>query len=432
MTQASTSSTEVAQLLHELIRIDTSNPGGKERPAAEWVAGKLDEVGIDSILIEAAPGRTSLVARIQGTGSVRPPLLVHGHLDVVPALADEWSVPPFSGEVVDGQVWGRGAVDMKNMNAMVLTVVREWARTGRRPSRDLVLAFVADEETGGQFGSRYLVERHSDLIADCTEAIGEVGGFSLTLNESTRLYMIQTAEKGLTWLRLRSTGRPSHGSLVHRDNAITRLAAAVSRIGEYEFPTRIGPEVRALLAALEPVVGRNLDPQKADEWLPMLGAMVGMIGASLRNTANPTRLQAGLSTNVIPSSAEAWIDARFLPGEEQHLLEKLHELAGEGIEIESMVWGAAVGTSFDGRLVEQMCQELQREDPGAVPVPYLLTSGTDAKAFHTLGIRCFGFVPLRLPAGFEFASMFHGIDERVPIEALEFGVRVLDGFLADC
>ncbi|WP_432970644.1 M20/M25/M40 family metallo-hydrolase [Dactylosporangium sp. CA-233914] len=423
---------EVVDLLTELIRINTSNPTHVERPAAEWVAAKLDEVGIESRIVEAAPGRASTIARIAGHDSSRPPLLVHGHLDVVPAEAGEWSVDPFAGEVQDGYVWGRGAVDMKNMDAMTLAVVREWARTGRRPARDIVLAFVSDEEGGGALGARYLVNQHADLFADCSEAIGEVGGFSVTLDQGARIYLIQTAEKGINWLRLTASGSPGHGSMVHDDNAVTQLAAAVSRIGAHEFPIVLNDTVRALVDSIAERTGLELDPGQPEKWLHQLGTLSRMIGATIRNTANPTMLRAGYKTNVIPGRAEATIDARYLPGQEHALLAEIDELIGEGIERDFLVRDIAVETSFEGALVDQMAAALRAEDEGAHVAPYLLSGGTDAKSFSTLGIRCFGFTPLLLPAELDFAALFHGIDERVPVSSLQFGVRVLDRFLANC
>ncbi|MDT4892132.1 MAG: hypothetical protein QOE97_1167 [Pseudonocardiales bacterium] len=423
---------EVADLLRELIRIDTSNPTHPERPAAEWVAQKLDEVGIASQIIEAAPGRASTIARIEGTDGSRSPLLIHGHLDVVPADASEWSVDPFAGEISDGYVWGRGAVDMKDMDAMVLALVREWARTGRKPPRDIVLAFVSDEEAGGREGAHYLVDNHADLFAECTEAISEVGGFSISLNDSARLYLVQTAEKGISWLRLRAKAQPGHGSMVHPDNAVTQLAAAVSRIGAHEHPVHITDTVRSMVEGLGTAMGVDLDPDDPQKWLGLLGGASRMIGAVIRNTTNPTMLEAGYKANVIPSKAEATIDARFLPGFEDELLATIDELLGAGVEREFIVRDIAVETSFDGALVETMSAALRAEDPAAHPIPYLMSGGTDAKSFSTLGMRCFGFSPLLLPADLDFMSLFHGIDERVPIDGLKFGVRVLDRVLAAC
>jgi acetylornithine deacetylase/succinyl-diaminopimelate desuccinylase-like protein len=423
---------EVAGLLSELVRINTSNPTHPERPAAEWVAEKLSDVGIESQILESEPGRASTIARISGSDSSRPPLLIHGHLDVVPAVAGEWSVDPFAGEIRDGYVWGRGTVDMKDMDAMTLALVRDWARTGRKPPRDIVLAFVADEEAGGRKGAHWLVDNHPELFADCTEAISEVGGFSVSLGADLRLYPIQTAEKGLGWLRLVAEGQPGHGSMMHDDNAVTRLAAAVSRVGAYEFPITVTDTVRRFLDSISELTGLAIDPDDPGPALSKLGAVARMIGATLRNTANPTMLQAGYKANVIPSRAEAIIDTRFLPGQEELLLAKIDELIGEGVSREWEARDIAVETSFDGPLVDAMSAALLAEDPGARALPYLMSGGTDAKSFSTLGIRCFGFSPLQLPPELDFMALFHGIDERVPIASLQFGVRVLDRFLSGC
>lgn len=423
---------EVVDLLTELIRINTSNPTHPERPAAEWVATKLDEVGIESQILESEPGRASTIARIEGDDSSRAPLLIHGHLDVVPAEAQEWSVDPFAGEIRDGQLWGRGAVDMKDMDAMTLAVLREWRRTGRKPPRDIVLAFVADEEAGGVRGAHYLVDRHPELFADCTEAISEVGGFSVSLDEQTRLYMIQTAEKGMGWLRMRAAGRPGHGSMLHDDNAVTRLAQAVTRIGAHQSPVVVTDAMRRLFDEVHALTGVEFDVQNPEKALERFGSMSRMLGAALRNTANPTMLHAGYKANVIPSGAEAVIDTRFLPGQEEQWTAQLKRLMGEGITYDWVHHDIAVETAFEGELVDAMAAALKAEDPDAHPVPFLMSGGTDAKSFSLLGMRCFGFSPLLLPPDVDFSALFHGIDERVPIESLRFGVRVLDRFLSAC
>jgi acetylornithine deacetylase/succinyl-diaminopimelate desuccinylase-like protein len=425
---------EVAELLSELIRIDTTNTGDTstsagERVAAEWVAGKLDEVGIASQIFESEPRRASLVARLEGTDSSRPPLLIHGHLDVVPADPAEWSVHPFSGEERDGYVWGRGAVDMKDMDAMTLALVRDWARTGVQPPRDIVLAFVADEEAGGKLGARWIVDEHPELFADCSEAISEVGGFSITVRDDLRLYLVQTAEKGLAWMRLTAGGKPGHGSFVHDDNAVTRLAEAVTRIGRHRFPTVLTPPMRAFLDAVSEAYGIEIDPDEPEAALGRLGSISRMIGAALRNTANPTMLTAGYKANVVPGTASATVDGRFLHGQQEEFERQLAALIGEGVQRDWLVHDQAVETTFDGPLVEQMVAALKAEDDGARPVPFTMSGGTDAKSFERLGIRCFGFSPLRLPPDLDFAALFHGIDERVPVESLRFGIRVLDRFL---
>ncbi|GLY24404.1 M20/M25/M40 family metallo-hydrolase [Micromonospora sp. NBRC 101691] len=428
---------EVVDLCRDLLRIDTTNTGDNatsagERQAAEYVAEKLAEVGVDSTLLESAPGRANLVARIPGADPGRGALLVHGHLDVVPADADEWSVHPFSGEIRDGYLWGRGAIDMKDFDAMVLAVVRHWQRTGVRPPRDIVLCYTADEEAGSDYGAHFLAERHRELFDGCTEAVGEVGGFSYTVDDATRLYLIETAEKGIDWLRLHAKGRPGHGSFVHDDNAVTALAEAVARIGRHRFPLTITPTVRAFLEAVSEVLDVELDPDDPETAIARLGPIANIIGATVRSTANPTRLAAGYKDNVIPGRATATIDCRSLPGQSEMLEQQLRELVGPGIDIEYVQRQPALETTFDGALVEAMSAALRAEDPGARPVPYMLSGGTDAKAFAQLGIRCFGFAPLRLPPDLNFSALFHGIDERVPVDGLQFGVRVLDRFLRTC
>ena len=427
---------EVVDLCRELIRIDTTNTGDAdttvgERAAAEWVAERLAEAGLTAELRESVPGRTSVVARVTGTDPTRPALLVHGHLDVVPADRSEWSVDPFAGEVRDGYVWGRGAVDVKDFDAMVLAVVRHWHRTGYRPPRDIVLAFTADEEAGSTLGARYLVEHHADLLEGCTEAVGEVGGYSWQPDPASdlRVYPIQIAEKGIDWLRLHATGRPGHGSMLHDDNAVTALAEAVARIGRHRFLVELTPAVRALFASLADLLGTDPEPDDPDAVVARLGPLARMVGASLRHTANPTRLAAGYKDNVIPGSASATVDCRSLPGRAERLLARVRELAGPDVEVTYLQRQPAVETSFDGPLVDAMVAALRAEDPGARAVPYLFSGGTDAKSFATLGIRCFGFTPLRLPPDLDFPALFHGIDERVPVEGLQFGVRVLDRFL---
>jgi acetylornithine deacetylase/succinyl-diaminopimelate desuccinylase-like protein len=356
-------------------------------------------------------------------------LLIHGHLDVVPARRDDWSRDPFGGEIADGCVWGRGAVDMKDMDAMVLAVMRERLRDGRRPARDVVLAFVADEEAGGRWGAHWLVDNHPELFEGCTEAIGEVGGFSLTLPNDQRLYLIETAEKGLAWMRLTAAGTAGHGSMVHHDNAVTALAAAVRRLGEHEFPVQLTKTVRAFLEEVCDATGVEFDPDNVDKIVEELGPMKRMIGATLRNTLNPTVLEAGYKANVIPQTAVAQVDGRFLPGHEEEFFDTVDELLGERVSREFVHHDIAVETDWDGPLAEAMVNALRAHDPQARPVPYCLSGGTDAKSFSTLGMKCYGFAPLRLPKDLDFSGMFHGVDERVPIDGLRFGVRVLDHFL---
>ncbi|MGP3736820.1 M20/M25/M40 family metallo-hydrolase [Streptomyces sp. GDS52] len=424
---------EVVDLCRDLIRIDTSNYGDHsgpgERKAAEYVAEKLAEVGLEPQIFESHKGRASTVARIEGEDPSRPALLIHGHTDVVPANAADWTHHPFSGEIADGCVWGRGAVDMKDMDAMTLAVVRDRMRSGRKPPRDVVLAFLADEEAGGTYGAKHLVHKHPELFEGVTEAIGEVGGFSFTVNEKLRLYLVETAEKGMHWMRLTVDGTAGHGSMTNDDNAITELSEAVARLGRHQWPVRVTKTVRAFLDELSDALGTELDPENMEETLPKLGGIARMIGTTLRNSAAPTMLGAGYKVNVIPGQATAHVDGRFLPGYEEEFLADLDRILGPRVKREDVHADKALETDFDGRLVDAMQLALGAEDPIARAVPYMLSGGTDAKSFDDLGIRCFGFAPLKLPPELDFAGMFHGVDERVPVDGLKFGVRVLDRFL---
>ena len=424
---------EVVDLCRELIRFDTSNFGDNkgpgERKAAEYVAGLLEEVGLATEIVESAPGRASVVTRLEGADPSRPALVVHGHLDVVPAQASDWRVDPFAAEVQDGCVWGRGAVDMKDMDAMILSTVRELARSGTKPPRDLVVAFFADEEAGGTYGARYLVDHRPDLFEGATEAVSEVGGFSVTLGDR-RAYLLQTAEKGLLWLRLVAHGRAGHGSQVNTDNAVTRLCEAVARIGAHPWPLELTATVKQFLAGVEEITGVPLPPDDPDALVTTLGTTAAFVGATVRNTSNPTLLEAGYKHNVIPGTATALVDCRFVPGQEEHLVATVRELAGDGVDVETAHRAIALDTPFEGSLVDAMVAAVQAEDPGSAVLPYCLSGGTDNKSLKDLGITGYGFAPLRLPPELDFAGMFHGVDERVPVESLQFGVRVLKRFLA--
>ncbi|MCK9896096.1 M20/M25/M40 family metallo-hydrolase [Frankia sp. AgB32] len=438
---------EVVALASELIAIDTTNLGdpdlpGTEQPAAEYVAAKLAEVGYEPTYVESgARGRGNVVVRLPGADPSRGALLVHGHLDVVPADASDWTVHPFSGEVSGGHVWGRGAVDMKGMVAMTLAVARRLRRDGVVPPRDLVFAFLADEEAGGLLGARWLVEHRPELFEGVTEAIGEVGGFSVTLPgrradpstpaDPVRAYLVEIAEKGSMLLRLTARGTAGHGAMLHEDNPIVTLAAAVTRLAAHRFPLVLTDPVRALLAGVAELTGVPFDERDPQAAVDRLGTLARLVGASLRDTANVTRFDAGYRANVVPSVATATVDCRPLPGREQAFARELAEVIGPGVDA---VWRALppVHTSFDGALVTAMARAIDGEDPGARLLPYLLPASTDAKSFARLGIRHFGFAPLRLPPDLDFTTLFHGVDERVPVDALTFGARVLDRLLRGC
>ena len=428
---------EVLDLVSDLIRIDSTNYGDGSGPgeaeAAEYVEARLREVGLDPERFSCGPRRDGVVVRIPGSDPSRGALLVHGHLDVVPAQAADWSVGPFDAELRDDlgveMLWGRGAVDMKDMCGMTLATVRSWARAGVRPERDTVVMFLPDEEAGGRVGGHWLVDNRPDMFEGVTEAIGEVGGFSMTVRDDLRLYLVQTAEKGIGWLKLTAAGRAGHGSVINDDNAVTTLCDAVARLGKLELPVHVTPTLRDFLAVLSEVTGMTLDPDDIDDVIAKLGPVSTFVGATLRNTVNPTMLDAGYKVNVVPGYAEAHVDTRFLPGYEDELLAAIDEILGDKVRREFVNRDIALETTFDGPSIDLMASVLRAEDPGAVAVPYMLSGGTDAKAFSLLGIRCYGFAPLRLPPALNFGALFHGVDERVPTDALRFGTRVLGRFL---
>ncbi|SFS18273.1 Acetylornithine deacetylase/Succinyl-diaminopimelate desuccinylase [Agrococcus baldri] len=422
--------TRTAQIARDLIRIDTQNWGGGrsngEADAAAYVTEVLTAMGVASETVESAPGRASVVARIEGEDPSLPLLVVHGHLDVVPADASEWSVDPFAGEIRDGLLWGRGAVDMKQMDAMILVALERILASGRRPRRGLVIAFFADEEAGGVYGAQWLVRNHPELFAGATEAISEVGGYSIDV-AGQRAYLLQTAEKALQWILLRARGTAAHGSQHMRDNAVTRLARAVAAVGAHEFPVEYTDTTRELFARLAELQG--MEDDDPDAVAEQLGTVSRFLRSSLRHTANPTMLDAGYKHNVIPSVAEARIDMRPLPGREQEALDTIRALVGDDIEVELVHGDVGLEQPFSGALVEAMTAAIGRHDPGAPVLPYMLSGGTDNKPLSELGIAGYGFAPLRLTPDLDFAAMFHGVDERVPLEALEFGTDVLEDLL---
>jgi acetylornithine deacetylase/succinyl-diaminopimelate desuccinylase-like protein len=426
---------EVVRICQDLIRIPSVNFGegrGDERAVAEYVVASLAEVGIESQIYESAPNRCNVIARIEGADTARPGLVVHGHIDVVPANAQDWSVDPFAAEIRDGMIWGRGAVDMKNVDAMILAIVRKWARIGYKPPRTVVLAFFADEEAGMTFGSRWMASQHPEVFAGCTEAISEVGGFSVTVGDGKRLYFVEAAQKGIHWMKLTATGRAGHGSMMNDENALTLLAEAVTKIGRYEWPQRYTSTVKTLFKKIADATGKRYDENDLRPLLNEIGPTARMIGATLQNTANPTMLEAGYKANVIPGSATAVIDGRFLPGYEDELNQTMRSIIGPDISIETISRDIALEVEFKGDLVDAMCNAILQFDPDGIPVPYLMSGGTDNKALSELGIIGYGFSPLKLPEDLDFMALFHGVDERVPISGLEFGVKVLENFLENC
>ena len=426
---------EAIRICQDLIRIPSVNFGegrGDEEAVAKYIVASLAEVGIEAKIYESAPKRSNVIARLKGSNPDKPGLVVHGHIDVVPANAADWSVDPFAGEIKDGCIWGRGAVDMKNVDAMILAIVRDWAQRGYVPERDIVLAFFADEEAGMTFGSRWMTANHPEVFAGCSEAISEVGGFSVTVADGKRLYFIEAAQKGIHWMKLTAQGRAGHGSMMNDENALTTLTEAVAKIGRYQWPQRYTKTVKDLFKEVARVTGKAYDEKDLRPLLTEIGSTARMIGATLQNTANPTMLEAGYKANVIPGTASAVIDGRFLPGYEDELNETVRAIVGPDILIETVSHDIALEVDFEAPLVEAMKAAILAHDPEGIPVPYLMSGGTDNKALSEIGIVGYGFSPLRLPADLDFMSLFHGVDERVPIDGLRFGVRVLNDFLESC
>lgn len=433
MTEHPLDLSETARIARDLIRFDTSNWGNgvanSETEAARYVGDYLAAMGLDVTYIDSVPGRTSVITRVEGANPDLPALVVHGHLDVVPVDPDAWSVDPFAGEIRDGMLWGRGAVDMKDMDAMILTALREILESGRRPNRTLIVAFFADEENGGKYGSHHLVTEHPELFAGATEAISEVGGYSVTIGDE-RAYLLQTGEKALVWATLTAHGDAAHGSRVIPNNAVTKLAEAVVKLGREQWPVQMTRTTTALVAAVADILG--LDPAgDPRDIIRATGLAAGFLEPSLSTTTNPTQLNAGYKHNVIPDSASAAIDIRPLPGEEDDVLARVRDIVGPDIDVSIATQDIGLENDFDAPIVDAMARALRAQDPGARMLPYLMSGGTDNKALALLGIAGYGFAPLRLPAGLDFPSLFHGVDERVPLDALDFGHRVLTDFLLD-
>jgi acetylornithine deacetylase/succinyl-diaminopimelate desuccinylase-like protein len=426
----------VVRYTSDLIRLDTTNRGGGdgcERPAAEYVAARLAAAGIEPLLLERAVGRTNVVARVPGSDPHRGALLVHAHLDVVPADPAQWRRPPLSGDVEDGMVWGRGAVDMKGTVAMILAAVVGLQASGRRPRRDLVLAFTADEEDTAAYGAGWLVREHPHLFDGCTEAIGESGAYTIHAAPGVRVYPVGAGERGTAWMRLTATGRAGHGSRVNADNAVTKIAAAVTRIGAYRWPVRLTPVVRAAIEGISAAVGVPFGPDTdVDGLAAALGPAAPLVMHTVRNSANPTGLAAGGKVNVVPGDATALVDGRVLPGTLDEFERTIDELVGPEVSWEYIHNEIPLAAPVDSPTFAAMRAALHEADPGAHVVPYCMAGGTDAKQFFRLGIVGYGFAPLRLPPGFEYHAMYHGVDERVPVDGLEFGTRVLDRFLSTC
>jgi acetylornithine deacetylase/succinyl-diaminopimelate desuccinylase-like protein len=421
--------------LKALLRIDTTNPPGNERPAVDYLSGVLGREGIPFQIVESAPGRASVVARLRGSGK-KPPLLLSGHLDVVPAEPEHWQHPPFAAVEADGYLWGRGAVDMKNMVAMSLMALVACKRQGLALDRDLIFAAVADEEAGSRQGSLHLVERHPELVR-AEYVLTEVGGHTLHVGRA-RFYPIQVSEKGLCWFEIQAEGPPGHGSMPHPHNAVARLARAIVALSNARLPQHNTPVVanfvRALAAKspfpqsrlLPLLLNRRLSPTLLNRLQARNPEQSQGLNAMLRNTASPTMLAAGKKINVIPSAAKVQVDGRIIPGQSiDSFLAEIRALVGDDVRL--TVLDDHPGTTFESKteLFTAITEVLARHDPGAIPVPYMIPGFTDAFAYQKLGATCYGFVPLQLDPTINFSRLYHGHNERIPVAGFAWGVRVL-------
>ena len=442
---------ETLRFVRDLIRIESVNTGAVETigdgeaRAARYVQKRLAEVGVASEFIEPAPGRGSLVARVHGADPDAGALLVHAHLDVVPVAADDWTRPPFGAEIHDGYLYGRGAVDMKDFAGALLAVARHYAREGIVPRRDLVFAFLADEESGGIWGADWLVRNRPDLFAGVTEALSEVGGFSVPLDaggedgadaadrgaSGRRAYLVATSEKGAAGATLVARGHAGHGSRPTGDTAVVRLARAVAAIGAHRFPVVRTPALEGFLRAFGEARGLAFSDESLERDLASLGFVSTFAAASTRNTVTPTVLRAGEKVNVIPAEASALLDIRVLPGQDDELRRELRELVADDAEVVEGRWWSASEAPADAALLDVLQAAISAEDGDGVVVPYLLPASTDNKHFARLGIRGYGFVPLRVDPDFDVFAQFHAADERVPVDALYFCARVTERILRD-
>ena len=435
MTDINTLEENVVKICSDLIKIDTTNFGNNESVgeniAAEYVSEFLNALKIENKIVGPDNKRCSVLARIQGTNNELSDLVLHGHLDVVPVEKEKWTKDAFAAVIEKDLLWGRGAVDMKNGNAMILGSIAQLIKEGWRPKRNITIAMFADEEAGGKYGSHYVVNNHGEYFDNASEAVGEVGGFSHTLSNGVRLYLIETAQKGIAWMKLTAKGTAGHGSMINSDNAISKISRAINSLTNYKFPITLRDAVLHLLQETALATNQQFDPKDPEKIILQLGTLAKLVSATTKNTVNPTMLNAGYKVNVIPGEASAYVDGRFLPGNQESFLNEIKTIVGEEIDVQAETFDVALEAPFENDLVKKMITSLEKEDPLARVVPYMLSGGTDAKAMSKFGIKAYGFTPLMLPNDLDFTSLFHGHDERIPIDSLKFGARTMYRFLKE-
>jgi len=420
----------VVELLQALLRFDTTNPPGNEAACIDFIRGLLDEAGCESDVYEQVAARPNLVSRLPGGDA--PPLLLQGHVDVVTTAGQRWVHPPFGGILAGGEIWGRGALDMKAGVAMLVHAFLRARREGSALPGDLVLVVLADEEAGGNHGARFLVEEHPELFAGIRYALGEFGGFTLHTG-GRRFYPIQVAEKQICWLKATVRGPGGHGAMINRGGTVARLGKLLRDLDRKRLPVHVTPVVREMVERMASALPRRqatvlrslLQPRLTDGALRLLGSAAAQFEPMLRNTVSATIIRGGEKINVVPSEIELELDGRALPGfSPGQLIDELHELAGDDVELE-LVRHDAGPTEPDLGLFETLGGVIRELDPEGIPVPLLQIGVTDGRFFSRLGVQTYGFLPMRLPPEFAFTKLIHAADERIPVDAVEFGAEAV-------
>jgi len=419
------------ELLQSLIRFDTTNPPGNEAECIKYIDGLLTQAGFETTLLAKDTNRPNLIARLKGRGAA-PPLLLHGHVDVVTTAGQNWTHPPFEGKVIDGWVWGRGALDMKAGVAMMLGAVLRARAEGLIPAGDIVLAMLCDEEAGSDYGAKFLVENHPEHFGGIRYALGEFGGFTLSMSKR-RFYPIQVTEKQICWMRGHVRGQGGHGSMPVKGGVMAKLGHLVQQLEQRSLPVHITPVARDMIDSMASalsfptgyVLRRVLNPGLTDRVLGLMGERRRVIEPLLRNTAIVTTVRSGEKVNVIPTEAAVEIDGRLLPGYgPDDMMAELRQVLGDEAELELVRHDPCPGKPDMG-LFNTLASTLQGMDPDGVPLPMLLPAATDARFFSRLGIQTYGFTPMVLPDEFSFTDTIHAADERIPVEALDFGTEAV-------
>jgi acetylornithine deacetylase/succinyl-diaminopimelate desuccinylase-like protein len=419
------------ELAQRLVQFDTTNPPGNEAACIEFVRATIEQSGCETQIYAKDPERPNLISRLAGRDG-GPPLLLYGHVDVVTTLGQSWSRPPFGGEIVDGELWGRGAIDMKGAVAMYVSAFLRVARGELRPRGDVILAILSDEENGGDFGARFLTEHHSQLFDGVRYALGEAGGISRTIS-GRRFYPIQVAEKRMCWLRAVVRGSGGHAAQVHRGGTMARVAKLLRDLDRTRPPVHVTPVARAMIEGIAGALPRGrrelmlglLKPRLTDRVLSLLGDEARSLESLLRNTVNATIVRGGAKINVIPSEVELELDGRLLPGfATDDLIRELHDRVGDDVELE-LVRHDPGPDEPDWGLFETLSAVLRELDPRGIPIPLLQAGVTDGRYFARIGIQTYGFMPMKLSPDFPLLRLPHAADERIPVEALEFGTEAV-------